>query len=72
MLKNQCNTCGRDLGSGYMCPVCSRLTTTQNVKTPTKEQIEQIAKKYWWMSAEGVAVVIIEWEKIRGRTNADN
>lgn len=55
-----------------MCPVCSRLTTTQNVKTPTKEQIEQIAKKYWWMSAEGVAVVIIEWEKIRGRTNADN
>ena len=33
--------------------------------TPTKEQIEKIAKKYWWMSAEGVAVVIIEWEMMR-------
>ena len=61
-----------------MCPVCGRLTTTQNVKTPTKEQVKLIIKNAFHNCMSDVATTdfikccIIEWEKIRGRTNADN
>lgn len=43
MLENKCPTCGRNLDSGYKCPVCSvYVPPKQDMKTPTKEQIEKV------------------------------
>ena len=67
MLENKCRTCGRDLDSGFNCPVCSNKT----MKTPTKEQIEEImrnaleGKTFPIPTWELITKCITEWEKIR-------
>ena len=35
------------------------------MKTPTKEQLRDLQARLWWLSEDGIAVAIIEWEKIR-------
>lgn len=38
MLENKCRTCGRDLDSGFNCPVCSKKT----IETELKVKLEDI------------------------------
>lgn len=82
MLENKCPNCGRNLDSGYKCPVCSVYFPHRQDIKPTKEQIEHIGKNMpTWVcefdvecvpAPEVIEKIVIEWEKIRGRTNADN
>ena len=45
MLESKCPICGRNLDTGYKCPACSvYISPKQDMKTPTKEQIDYIAK----------------------------
>lgn len=61
MLENKCPTCGRNLGSGYKCPVCSvYIPPKQDMKKPTKEQIEKVAFELF--NANFCAMTEADWE----------